>query len=374
MKIVTIIGARPQFIKAAMVSRAISRWNAANGESIDEMLLHTGQHYDENMSAYFFEEMHIPHPTWQLHCGNGSHSVMTAQMMVEIEQILQESKPDYTLVYGDTNSTLAGALTAAKLHIPVIHVEAGLRSFNKEMPEEINRILTDHLSSLLFCPTFAAVQHLKEEGIKAGVYHVGDVMQDAAILFGQQAERTSSLLNDLQLKPKEFYLCTLHRAENTDSKERLSQITNALLEMATPAHPVVLPLHPRTRKYFDLYGLTPYLRRQTSLRLIDPVSYLEMVQLEKNASTIMTDSGGVQKEAYFHRTPCITLRNETEWVETVTAGWNQLAGYETDRILQCLNQSPDKKEIEEYGTGNTADLIVKQLIATKSDPPPISRR
>ncbi|WP_080904373.1 non-hydrolyzing UDP-N-acetylglucosamine 2-epimerase [Parabacteroides sp. Marseille-P3160] len=362
MKIVTIVGARPQFVKAAMVSRAITRRNRENQDPLEELILHTGQHYDANMSGLFFEEMKIPLPVWQLHCGNGSHAVMTARMMVEIEKILTESLPDYVLTYGDTNSTLAGALTAAKLHLPVAHVEAGLRSFNKEMPEEINRILTDHVSSLLFCPTFAAVDHLKDEGIEKGVFHVGDVMQDAAILFGEQSERTSTILRDLQLQRKQFYLCTLHRAENTDRKERMTQIFDALLEIATPACPVVLPLHPRTKHCLEEYCLLPLIRQNPGVKLVDPLSFLDMIMLEKQALTILTDSGGVQKEAYFHRTPCITLREETEWTETIDAGWNQLAGYKTAHILQCLNQSPGQKEIKEYGTGNAADRIVDQLM------------
>lgn len=364
MKIVTVVGARPQFIKAAMISRAILAHNKQQTDpanKIDEALLHTGQHYDENMSRIFFKDMEIPAPTWQLQCGQGKHGEMTGRMLAEIEEILLDSRPDYVLVYGDTNSTLAGALAASKLHIPVIHVEAGLRSFNRRMPEEINRVLTDHIATLLCCPTFAAVEHLKNEGIKEGVYHVGDVMYDAALLFGALADRSSSILQDLRIEKEGYRLCTVHRAENTDSAERMRQIIAALLEMASPACPVVLPLHPRTRLCLEKYNLQEILARHEGMILLPPLSFLDMVLLEKHARTILTDSGGVQKEAYFHHTPCITLREETEWVETVDAGWNQLAGYRTEEILACLNRTPLRHEIDEYGTGHAADTIIGLL-------------
>jgi len=362
MKIVTIIGARPQFVKAAMVSRAILKHNREGKNPIEELLLHTGQHYDPDMSDIFFKEMDIPRPTWQLECGSGSHGEMTGQMLIAIENILMESHPDYVLVYGDTNSTLAGALAASKLLIPVVHVEAGLRSFNRRMPEEINRVLTDHISTLLCCPTISAVQHLKTEGIETGVHHVGDVMYDAALLFGDLAESSSQIMNRLQLKRKAFYLCTIHRAENTDDAERLVSIINALKSIGTTDIPVVLPLHPRTKNRLEEYNMLDSLTNRKGILLSPPLSFLDMVMLEKQASVILTDSGGMQKEAYFHRTPCITLRDETEWTETVDAGWNQIAGYKTENILFCINNLPEKRhEIQDYGSGDASGSIISLL-------------
>lgn len=363
MKIVTVVGARPQFVKAAMVSRAILDHNLMHPDHpIEESLLHTGQHYDANMSQIFFQEMAIPQPTWALQCGSGSHGEMTGQMLAAIEKILIEAKPDYVLVYGDTNSTLAGALAASKLHIPVVHVEAGLRSFNRRMPEEINRVLTDHISTLLCCPTFSAIQHLANEGIHKGVHHVGDVMYDAAILFGQLADASSTILSQYNLKHKLFHLCTVHRAENTDNEIRLQQIMAALQEIGKAAFPVVLPLHPRTLSYLKTYGLLSTLEEHPGILLTPPLSFLDMVMLEKHAATILTDSGGVQKEAYFHHTPCITLREETEWMETVEAGWNQIAGYKTEDILRCLANPPNvQTEILDYGSGNAAETIIHLL-------------
>lgn len=361
MKLITIIGARPQFIKAAMVSRAIHRHNTRQEKPITELLLHTGQHYDENMSDIFFTQMNIPKPTWQLQCGNGRHGEMTARMLTEIEAILIDEKPDYVMVYGDTNSTLAGALAATKLHIPVVHVEAGLRSFNKQMPEEVNRILTDHISTLLCCPTHAALRHLANEGIYNGVHHVGDVMYDAALVFGDMAEQSSDILQTLNLGSKQFRLCTVHRAENTDNEEKMRQIFAALTAIGTKTFPVVLPLHPRTRNYLTKYGMLSALEKQEGILFTPPLSFLDMVMLEKHTATILTDSGGVQKEAYFHHTPCITLREETEWVETTTAGWNQIAGYKTADILRCVATCPPRKEISEYGTGHAAEDIVDLL-------------
>jgi UDP-GlcNAc3NAcA epimerase len=361
MKIVTIVGARPQFIKAAMVSRAILAHNQLGHRPIDECILHTGQHYDDNMSEVFFSGMGIPTPTWRLQCGGDTHGAMTGNMLIEIEKILLEAAPDRVLVYGDTNSTLAGALAAAKMHIPVVHVEAGLRSFNKQMPEEINRVLTDHLSALLFCPTHTAVHNLANEGIEEGVHHVGDVMYDAALLFGSLAEASSGVLDRLKLEGRPFRLCTVHRAENTGSEERLTNIFAALTEAATEACPFILPLHPRTRQCLERYGLLPQVERHPGICLTPPLGFLDMVMLEKHAEVILTDSGGIQKEAYFHRTPCITLREETEWTETVEAGWNQLAGYRTGDILRCLNHPTETSEIDEYGTGQAAALIIGLL-------------
>lgn len=359
IRIITIVGARPQFVKAAMLSRAISMRNK-EGMSFEEKLIHTGQHYDENMSLVFFHEMGILKPTWQLHCGNHTHGAMTGQMLMDIEKILIDNQPDYVLVYGDTNSTLAGALAASKLHIPVVHVEAGLRSFNKAMPEEINRILTDHVSSILCCPTQTAVQNLHKENITKGVYHVGDIMYDAALLFGKEAEQRSTILQTLGLSPKEFLLCTVHRAENTDSQERLCQIAQAWTEIAASER-IVIPLHPRTRIYLEKYNLLATLQQQPNILLTDPLGFLDMVMLERNARIILTDSGGIQKEAYFHKTPCITLREETEWTETIESGWNQLAGFHAKDIIKCLSTSNDRKEIQEYGDGNTAQKILDLL-------------
>ena len=364
MKIVTIIGARPQFIKAAMISRAIALHNSVAGnDKIEEYILHTGQHYDENMNAVFFKELNIRKPNWQLQCGGiANQAKMLAEMLTGIERALAESQPDYVLLYGDTTTTLAGALAASQLHIPVIHVEAGLRSFNKQMPEEINRILTDHIASLLFCPTHKAIENLAKENIKTGIFHTGDVMYDAALVFGKVAEEKSEILSSLGLLPKQFRLCTVHRAENTSDSERLTQIILALVEIATPDCPVILPLHPRTKIYIKNYNLDATIESNKSLRIIPPVDYLDMVMLEKNAATILTDSGGVQKEAYFHRTPCITLREETEWVETVSAGWNRIAGYKTESIIEHLGSNPERTEIKEYGDGHAAEKIIKAIV------------
>jgi len=359
IKILTIIGARPQIIKAAALNRAIK-----NGfsDKIEEKILHTGQHYDENMSEVFFREIGIPTPHFNLNIGSGRHGEQTARMIMGIEQVLTDEKFDAVVVFGDTNSTLAGAVTASKIHIPIVHIEAGLRSFNMAMPEEINRVLTDHLADYLFCPTYAAVRNLKQEGITKGVVHTGDVMYDAALTFGKIAEQTSTILASLQLEAKQFYLCTVHRAENTDNRERLTQIVQALVEVARSDCPVILPLHPRTKKYLATWQLYSTIESNKAFKLIEPVDYLDMIMLEKQAKTILTDSGGVQKEAYFHRTPCITLRDETEWVETLESGWNQLAGYRKEHILFCLANKTKKTEIEEYGDGHAANKIIQALL------------
>lgn len=364
MKIVTIIGARPQFVKAAVVSKAIVAHNEIDkNHPVKEYILHTGQHYDKNMNDVFLHELGIQKPDWQLHCGGvASSTKMLSEMLTGIEKALLECRPDYVLVYGDTTSTLAGALAASQLHIPVVHVEAGLRSFNKQMPEEINRILTDHIASMLFCPTYTAIQNLAKENITEGIFHTGDVMYDAAIAFGQVAEEKSKILTTLGLQPKKFRLCTVHRAENTDNPERLTQIILALVAIATPDCPVILPLHPRTKVYLDNYNLNATIASNEALRVVEPVDYLDMVLLEKNAETILTDSGGVQKEAYFHHTPCVTLREETEWVETVEAGWNQIAGFNTEKIIECLGYESKKTKIKEYGDGHAAEKIVNAIV------------
>lgn len=298
--ILTVLGARPQFIKAAVVSRAF----AAKG--LSEMLVHTGQHYDPNMSDVFFDELEIPHPAHHLGIGGGTHAENTGRMIEAIERVLFDVRPNWVLVYGDTDSTLAGTVAAVKLHIPVAHVEAGLRSFNRRMPEEVNRVLTDHAASLLFAPTETAVEHLAHEGISGStVQLVGDVMYDAALFYGEKAERMSSILSRLHLAPKTYALATIHRAENTDSPHRLAAILDGFARFDSE---IVLPLHPRTRGRLATLGLA----LPGNVRTIDPVGYLEMVMLEKNASLIITDSGGVQKEAFFYRVPCVTLRDETE--------------------------------------------------------------
>jgi UDP-GlcNAc3NAcA epimerase len=324
LKIFTIVGARPQFIKAAAVSRKLQ-----SHPGIQEVLVHTGQHYDENMSDVFFQELEIPAPNYHLGVGSDSHGAQTGRMLEAIEKVLLAESPDWVLVYGDTNSTLAGAIAAVKLHIPVAHVEAGLRSFNRRMPEEINRVLTDHAADLLFAPTTAAVENLRHEGIAEEKIHlVGDVMYDAAIDYGVKAEQKSLILEHLGLTPQKYILATIHRAENTDDPKRLDGIFTGLAVISQNI-PIVLPLHPRTRAALSRTGL--WEKASQSLKLIEPVGYLDMVMLEKNAQLIATDSGGVQKEAFFYRVPCVTLRAETEWVELVQLGWN--------RLLPPLNSS-----------------------------------
>lgn len=360
--VLTVVGARPQFIKAAMVSRAIASGHSP-GELI-ETIIHTGQHYDANMSDLFFAEMAIPAPAVTLEFGGLSHGAMTGRLLEALEKEIVDGKPDVVLVYGDTNSTLAGALAAAKCHVPVAHVEAGLRSFNRAMPEEINRVLTDHVSSFLFCPTGTAVQNLEREGIAQGVHHVGDVMFDAALVFGELADKRSSVLADLGLRSGCYRLATVHRAENTDAPHRLRSIFAALSELATDSCPMILPLHPRTARSVERIGGREKVAANKSLRLIDPVGFLDMVQLEKNAQLILTDSGGVQKEAYFHGVPCVTLRDETEWVETVKAGWNQIAGAETATILEAVESAGSGAHITEYGEGNASEHIVEHLLTS----------
>jgi len=327
MKIVSIIGARPQFIKAAVVSRALR-------QNHTEIMIHTGQHYDANMSSVFIEDLGLSEPEVNLGIGSGSHGAQTGKMLIGIEKVLLTEQPDWVLVYGDTNSTLAGALAAVKLNIPVAHVEAGLRSFNREMPEEHNRVLTDHCSDLLFCPTQTAVDNLTREGINRGVHLVGDTMYDAVLEFSEVAQRRSSILQDLKVDPKRYFLATIHRPYNTDKPERLKSIISALLKLNEP---VIFPVHPRTRKKIaKLEGISGLLSLHSNLHLIEPVGYLEMLVLEQNARMILTDSGGIQKEAYFFGVPCITLRPETEWVETVQAGWNILAGKELEYIVRAV--------------------------------------
>jgi len=375
MKIITIVGARPQFIKAAAVTRAIQRYNkrCPSKQKLQEILVHTGQHYDYLMDKVFFEELELPTPDYQLGVGSGPHAQQTGMMLEGIERVLEKENPGMVIVYGDTNSTLAGALAAAKLNIPVAHVEAGLRSYNRTMPEEINRVLTDQLSTFLFCPTSQAVKNLAEEGIKPGrgrvVKKVGDVMYDSILYYSKIAEKKSTILKDLGLRSPQsaignlqYYLATLHRAENTDNSNRLKSILRALNEIGENT-PVILPLHPRTKKMMGAYRLFPGSRR---IRFIEPVSYLDMVTLEKNATAILTDSGGVQKEAYWFGIPCFTLREETEWVETVKSGWNVLVGIEPKKIVREIihleKRRLSKKGTGIFGDGKASEKIIQVLI------------
>lgn len=359
-KIVTVIGARPQFIKASAVS-----WALKSSERLSEVLIHTGQHFDSNMSEVFFSELAMPAPKYNLGVHGGQHGAMTGQMLEGIERILIDEKPDAVLVYGDTNSTLAGALAAVKLHIPVAHVEAGLRSFNMRMPEEINRILTDSISDWLFTPTDAAIQHLRSEGVAADkIIPVGDVMYDVALHFGARVAETDGALSRLGLASGGYVLATVHRAENTDDAARLEGIVTTLIATAQNL-PVVWPLHPRTRGMLQRKGLLNRLRA-SGVRLIEPVGYLEMVQLEKYAALVVTDSGGVQKEAYFFQVPCVTMRDETEWVELVQAGWNRLAPPDDpDAVTTAISEALGTRgrEVSPYGGGDAADKIVARLAA-----------
>ena len=381
MKIVTILGARPQFIKAGSVSRAIMEYNqllvdgfsflekeeqkkleTKNQKLITEIIVHTGQHYDANMSDIFFEEMKIPKPDYFLGIGGKSHGAMTGQMLEKIEEVLVKEKPDWVMVYGDTNSTLAGALAASKLHIKVAHIEAGLRSFNMQMPEEINRILTDRISSLLFCPTESAVQNLKNEGFdhfNCKMFKSGDVMQDGAIFYSQFAKKPD-LSKKYQIKENNYILCTVHRAENTDSPERLKGIFEALNEIAKDIQ-VVLPLHPRTKKL-----LPSSLTLHSNILITDPVGYLEMVYLIMHARKILTDSGGLQKEAFFFRKPCITMRDETEWTELIENRFNVLAGADKDKIIDYHYNFVFDKNFDKnlYGNGTASSVIIQEILKT----------
>jgi UDP-GlcNAc3NAcA epimerase len=357
MKLLAIVGARPQFIKAATVSRAM---RARRHPDLREQILHTGQHFDHNMSQVFFDQLGIPLPRYNLGIASLPHGAMTGRMTEGIERVLLEDRPDWVLVYGDTNSTLAGALAAVKLQIPVAHVEAGMRSFDVRAPEEINRVVTDRVSQRLFCSTEAAVDNLRRDGLTEGVELVGDVMYDATLYY-QEVARLKYSLSAFGVGPQSYALCTIHRAENADHPERLRGIWEAL-NAISESTPIVLPLHPRTRA---VLAQLPDFRTAPGIRLIDPVSYLEMILLESHARAIITDSGGVQKEAFFHRVPCLTLRSGTEWVETVQLGWNVLCGTETARILDAWNRlGPPAEQPGEtpYGDGHAADRIAGALL------------
>lgn len=359
MKILTVVGARPQFIKAAAVSRTI---RADFADTVEEVLVHTGQHYDENMSGVFFDELEVAKPRHNLEISGGSHGAMTGRMLESVERVIQEEAPDWLLIYGDTNSTLAGALAAAKLNVPVAHVEAGLRSFNMRMPEEVNRILADRVSNLLFCPTETAVQNLKGEGITAGVHQVGDVMYDVALFYRDIARARSTIQITLGLDGRKFVLATCHRAENTDNPERLEQILKGLALVARDK-PVILPLHPRTRKIIEQRNLEHHL---AGLTILEPLSFLDMVALEQAAYVILTDSGGVQKEAFFYGVPCVTMRDETEWVETVHLGWNTLVGASAERIVDAVARAGRPAHAQTpYGDGRAAHAIVSIIQNSK---------
>jgi UDP-GlcNAc3NAcA epimerase len=342
VRVLTVVGARPQFIKAAAVSRAIRET-----AGIDEILVHTGQHFDADMSDVFFDELEIGEPAHKLDIHGGGHGEMTGRMMMALEPVVLGAKPDWVMVYGDTNSTIAGALVGAKLNIPVAHVEAGLRSFNRRMPEEINRIVTDHVANLNLCPTSVAIENLRSEGVGKGVHHIGDVMFDATLHAIQQAQKRSTIIKSMGLTPGGYALATVHRAENTDDPARLSSVVSFLRQRAAE-RPLVLPLHPRTRQAAARAGVS-----LDGMTLTSPVGYLDMAQLISGAAEVFTDSGGLQKEAYFHRKRCTTLRDETEWTETVACGWNRLW------------RGPDfteRRDISEYGDGRAAHRVVSLLM------------
>ena len=372
MKILTIIGARPQFIKAATVSREIRNYNESHGLSkIEEIIVHTGQHFDANMSDVFFEQLDIPFPDHNLGIASLGHGAMTGRMLEIIEEIIKKEGPDWVLVYGDTNSTLAGALASVKIHVPVAHVEAGLRSHNMAMPEEVNRTLTDRVSTVLFCPTRTAELNLRQEGYpfsiptykKQRIVNIGDVMFDATLYYKEKALKNYNL-GEWGLDEKNYVLCTLHRAENTDDPDRLKSIFTALHAINEEVS-VVMPLHPRTRKLIFDSGGKEWIK---GLNILEPISYLEMQRMEMSAYAILTDSGGIQKEAYFHRVPCLTMRDETEWVETIEAGWNQLVGSDFKKITDGFKniKEPDLVDAKPiYGDGQSSSKILDKLLRIK---------
>jgi UDP-GlcNAc3NAcA epimerase len=352
MKIVTIVGARPQFIKAVLLSKQLRKKHK-------EVLVHTGQHYDRELSDIFFDELAIPEPNYNLGIGSDSHAVQTGKMMIAIEEVLLKEKPDWVLVYGDTNSTLAGALATVKIHIPVAHVEAGPRMFDMNIPEEVNRVLTDRISSLLFAPTQTAVDNLKEEGITEGVHLTGDIMLDSFLHFSRVAERKSKILAELGLSKKGYLLATVHRAGNTDNEQNLRSIVDAFLSVDDR---IVFPVHPRTEKYLKQYGLYAMLRNAPNMTLMNPVGYLDSLMLTSNAGKVLTDSGGLQKEAYFARVPCITLDETTGWVETVQDGWNTLVASDREKIIEAIKHfEPKGRQRKVFGDGRAAERIVSTL-------------
>ncbi|WP_367343916.1 non-hydrolyzing UDP-N-acetylglucosamine 2-epimerase [Methanomethylovorans sp.] len=347
MKIASIVGVRPQFVKASVVSRQLRKDH-------DEVLIHTGQHYDYKMNNVFFTELNIPEPEYFLGIGSGSHGYQTGEMLKKIEEVLIKEEPELVLTYGDTNSTLAGALAAVKLHIKSAHVESGLRSFDRSMPEEINRVLTDHCSDLLFCPTENAVDNLKMEGIKDNVYLTGDVMADSLLHNKEIAETRSTILSDLNLKNKEYIVATIHRASNTDIKENLQNIVDAFSQLDET---IVFPVHPRTQKLLKEYGL--YERLNSSVKLVEPLGFLDFIKLMDHSKMILTDSGGIQKEAYILKVPCITLRENSEWGETIEDGWNILVGTDKEKIFQAVNSFRPSLQLHRnrFGNGDAAEKI-----------------
>ncbi|AGB49921.1 UDP-N-acetylglucosamine 2-epimerase [Methanomethylovorans hollandica DSM 15978] len=347
MKIASIVGVRPQFVKASVVSKQLRKEH-------EEVLIHTGQHYDYKMNNVFFSELNIPEPEYFLGIGSGSHGYQTGEMLKKIEEVLIKEEPDIVLTYGDTNSTLAGALSAAKLHIKNAHVESGLRSFDRSMPEEINRILTDHCSDLLFCPTKNAVDNLKTEGITTNVYLTGDVMADSLLYNKEIAEERSTILSDLDLNSKEYAVATIHRASNTDNRENLTNIVDAFSQLDET---IVFPVHPRTQKLLKEYGL--YESLSSSVKLVEPLGFLDFIKLMAHSKMILTDSGGIQKEAYILKIPCITLRENSEWVETIEDGWNVLVGTDKEKIFQAVNSFHPSLKLhkDRFGNGDAAEKI-----------------
>ena len=352
-KVVTIVGARPQFIKCSPLSKVLR-------SRFQEVLVHTGQHYDDAMSRVFFEELHIPPPDHHLGVGSGSHAEQTGNMLIGLEQVLQRERPDLVVVFGDTNSTLAGALAAAKLHMPVAHVEAGVRSFNRAMPEEINRVATDHVSDLLFCPTGTAMRHLKREGIEKGAHQTGDVMYDAVLAHREEAKSRSRILEELGLSPKAYYLATVHRPGNTEDPSRLLAILEAFEALSAP---VVFPMHPRTREAIADLGVDLVSESTHSeVRMMGPVSYLDMLVLTESARKVLTDSGGLQKEAYFLGVPSLILRSETEWVELVQGGASILVGADREAIVEAAKQDQEARwEADVFGDGKAADHMTERI-------------
>ena len=347
MKIVSIVGARPQFIKASVVSKEIKKQH-------EEILVHTGQHYDHEMSKLFFDQLGIPTPDYNLGVGSGYQAMQTGKMLEKIEEVLTKEKPDFVLVYGDTNSTIAGALAAVKMHITLGHVEAGLRSFDKSMPEEINRVLTDHCSDFLFAPTKTAVINLEKEGITKGVHLSGDVMYDVLLQSLKFAEK-SNILEELNVKSKDYFLTTIHRQSNTDNADNLSNILNAL---SLVDKKVIFPAHPRATKFIEIHGLKDNIGE--NIVMVKPVSYFDFLWLQKNAKKILTDSGGIQKEAYCLNVPCITLRENTEWIETVEDGWNILVGSDKEKIVSAVNSfEPSESQRNIFGDGNASSKIIE---------------
>ncbi len=375
MKIVTIVGARPQIIKAAAISRAVSK-----SDAINEVIVHTGQHYDENMSEVFFKELGIPRPHINLKVGSGSHGKQTAVMIEKIEQVLKDESPNAVVVYGDTNSTLATAIAASKIHIPVVHVEAGLRSFNKKMPEEVNRIMCDHVSTLLFSPTKTGLMNLVNEGFivdyegqvdmdNPKIYHCGDVMYDNSIYFSELSDQKSTLIEELGLKENEFILSTVHRNDNTDNVENLSSIFHSFIEIGNKHKmPIILPLHPRTSKMMDKLLSTDMIneiKSNQNIRIIPPASFLDIIALEKKCRLVITDSGGVQKEAYFFKKPCVILRPQTEWVEIVETGSAVITDANKDKICNAVSNLLSSVKLSfppVFGQGKAAEFIVNEII------------